>query len=442
MPMSRRKLLATGATIAGAVTIGPALRASAASSLRISPSSLPDPAASGIDHIVVVCMENRSFDHFLGWLPGANGQQAGLSFRDRNGVPHPTFHLRTFQGCGHPDPDHSYQGARTEYNNGACDGWLLVNDDFSIGYYQQSDLPFTGRAAPAWTVCDNYFAATLGPTVPNRFYLHSAQTDRTDDGLGLTSMPTIWDSLARAGVPHAYYYNDLPFLALWGIKYAGISRTWATFLGDAASGALPAVSYVEPSLFFEAIDGLSSDDHPHGDVRNGDAFLNSVYRAVTRSPVWSRTVLVITFDEWGGFYDHVAPAAAPDTNPSVTGLRGFRVPALVISPRAHRGGLAGGLYDHTSILKLIEWRFGLPALTPRDAAANNLAEALDFTNPPILAAPQWTVPKVTALPCFLQGTQPLGNAVTAAAGARSSTGTPPWTGLRELALRQGWLLAR
>jgi phospholipase C len=451
MSMNRRQFLSAGAGAAGLLALGPAVRASAVTAARIAPSALPAPSSSGIDHIVVVCMENRSFDHFLGWLPGANGRQAGLSYRDASGVPHATYHLRTFQGCGHSDPDHSYQGARTEYNNGACDGWLRVNDDFSIGYYQQSDLPFTGKAAPAWTVCDNYFAATLGPRVPNRLYLHAAQTDRTDDGLGLTSMPTIWDRLGQAGVSRAYYYNDLPFVALWGLRYTGITHTFSTFLNNAASGSLPAVSYVEPPLFFEAIDGLSSDDHPHGDVRNGDAFLNSVYRAVTQSPAWSRTVLVITFDEWGGFFDHVAPTSAPDTNPALTGLRGFRVPALVVSPFARRGGIAGSLYDHTSILKMIEWRFGLAPLTPRDAAANNLAEVLDFTAPPNLSAPQWSVSKVTALPCFLQGTQPLGNGATApaattatanaaSAATPSTGGDPTWAGLAARARQQGWQL--
>jgi phospholipase C len=253
-------------------------------------------------------------------------------------------------------------------------------------------------------------------------------------------MPTVWDSLARAGVSRGYYYNDLPFLALWGLRYAGITHTWDTFLAQAASGALPSVSYVEPPLFFEAVDGLSKDDHPHGDVRNGEAFLNSVYQAVTRSPAWRRTVLVITFDEWGGFYDHVAPTAAPDTDPALTGLRGFRVPCLVISPRAHRGGIGHNLYDHTSILKLIEWRFGLPPLTPRDAAANNLAEVLDFTNPPDTAAAQWSVPGVPALPCALQGTQPLGDAGANSAVARPTSTAPDWGALRRQAVRDGWKL--
>src|SRR4051812_24961702 len=125
---TRRQFLATGAAVAGALVTRPGLSAlrPGISAARSSASALPDPAASGIDHIVVVCMENRSFDHLLGWLPGANGRQAGLSYTDSAGRTHETFHLTTFQGCGHPDPDHSYRGARTEYDNGACDGWLRV----------------------------------------------------------------------------------------------------------------------------------------------------------------------------------------------------------------------------------------------------------------------------------------------------------------------------
>jgi len=114
-------------------------------------------------------------------------------------------------------------------------------------------------------------------------------------------------------------------------------------------------------------------------------FLNTVYDAVVASPNWERTVLVINYDEWGGFFDHVPPTIAPDPRPDLgTGLRGFRVPCLVISPRARRRTIAHGTYDHTSVLKMIEWRFGLQPLTVRDAAANNLAEVLDFEARPDL----------------------------------------------------------
>jgi phospholipase C len=431
--------------------------AAAPMALMAPMAPLPPPAQAGFDHVVVLAMENRSFDHMLGWLPGADGRQGGLSYPDQAGVRHPTYRLTTFQGCGHQDPNHSYGGARVEYNEGACDGWLKVNDPLSIGYYTQPDLPFLGRAAPAWTVCDNYFAATLGPTFPNRLYLHSARTDRTSNSFTLTAMPTIWDRLMAARVPANYYFNDLPFLALWGAKYLGISQTFLQFKLAAALGTLPAVSYVDPTLGLELADGLTSDDHPHGDVRNGEAFMNLVYQTVTTSPNWPRTVLIITFDEWGGFFDHVPPTSAPDTNPALTGLRGFRVPCLVVSPLASRGAVAHGLYDHTSILKLIEWRWGLAPLTPRDSAANNLAEVLDFTQPPQLAAPQWKIDFQIALPCLLTGTQPLGPGSKAAPvkAIPPAKATPPvkatapvratppvidqaWSGLRRQATAHGW----
>src|SRR6516162_8668950 len=179
--ISRRALL--GSAVAGAAAIGVGGRAIGLTQRAAAAASLPSPGASGIEHIVVVMMENRSFDHFLGWLPGANGRQAGLSYPDRKGVLHPTWHLSTPQGCGFHDPDHSYEGGRVEFDNGACDGWLRAgtNDIFSIGYYLQSDLPFTGYAAHDWTVCDNYFAAILAETYPNRFYQHAAVTDRLHD---------------------------------------------------------------------------------------------------------------------------------------------------------------------------------------------------------------------------------------------------------------------
>src|SRR5258708_5664361 len=151
--ISRRTFVAGAATAALAVSTA---GRSAVAATSASQGQLPPPEDSGIDHIVVVMMENRSFDHYLGWLPGANGKQGGLTYLDRYGVPHGTYHLQDTQGCGHPDPDHSFEGGRVEYNNGGCDGWLRAgqNDVFSIGYYLQRDLAFYGNAAPYWTVCD------------------------------------------------------------------------------------------------------------------------------------------------------------------------------------------------------------------------------------------------------------------------------------------------
>jgi phospholipase C len=414
--VTRRQVLVAG----GATALGVGLAGSARRAVVPAPPSLPAPERSGIDHVVVVMMENRSFDHFLGWVPGADGRQAGLRVVDRYGVPHQTWHLSDFQGCGSPDPDHSYEGGRIAYDRGRCDGWLRAgqNDAFAIGYYTGADLDFHRQAARDWTVCDRYFAATMAPTYPNRLYQHAARTDRIHNSTDLSTLPTIWDRLAAAGLRGTYYFSDLPFTALWGSKHLGISRPYGQFLADCGAGTLPEVAFVDPR-FEDGSSGTSGDDHPHADVRAGQAFLAEVYNAVVSGPAWGRTLLVITYDEWGGFYDHVPPAEAPDADPA-TALRGFRVPALVISPRARRGAVAHEVYDHTSVLRTIQWRWGLPPLSPRDRAARNLAEVLDFRSPPRLTVPRYTTRPVPAgPPCQPQ---------------------LEWEPLRALALREGFRL--
>jgi phospholipase C len=384
--------------VAGAASAA-ALAGTGKELLASQTQALPAPGASQIDHIVVVMMENRSFDHLLGWLPGANGRQAGLSYLDSQGEAHSTYRLTTFVGCSHPDPDHSYAGGRSEYDDGKMDGWLrtTTNDVFSIGYYEEADLPFFSALARNFTTLDNYFASIMSSTFPNRVFQHAAQTDRLSNTLDISTLPTIWDNLAAAGVSHKYYYSNVPFLALWGVKYLGISALYADFLLDAATGNLPAVSFLDPR-FTILDDGGGNDDHPHADLRAGEAFLGQVYRALTSGPGWKNTVLIINRDEWGGFYDTVTSPRAIAPNDVDTdlvngkALLGCRVPVVVVSPFT-RGNTAtpridSGLYDHTSVLKLIEWRYNLPPLTSRDASSDvaNLAEALNF------AKPDFTVP--------------------------------------------------
>ena len=376
----------------------------AAGGTAVAETQLPDPASSGIDHIVVVMMENRSFDHYLGWVPGADGRQDGLTYTDANGAQHDTHHLKVPWGCGFNDPDHSYEGGRTEYNDGACDGWLRAgaNDVFSIGYFTGPDLGFHGRAALDWTICDRYFPAIMSSTFPNRIFQHAAQTDRISNTPDISATTTIWDRLKARNVPCRYYFSDVPFTALWGLRHLDISRSIWEFRDDARRGRLPAVSFVEPGFLGEILlPGMSEDEHPLADIRFGQAFLNEVYTAVVSSPNWPRTLLVINYDEWGGFFDHVPPPEGPDPRPDLgTALRGFRVPCLLISPRARRGAVAHGVYDHTSVLKAIEWRWGLEPLTVRDAAARNIAEALDFERPPDPHAPRYDVRRPTSLGCL------------------------------------------
>ena len=368
--------------------------------------SIPSAPQSGIDHIVVVMMENRSFDHFLGWLPNADGVQAGLSYPDDGGVLQPTHQLSPldYTGCGHPDPDHTWQGGRDEYNDGAMNGFLVAgeNDEYAIGYYVEDDRPFFNALAREYTTCDAFFAAILGPTYPNRIFQHAAQTDRLENTLDLSVLPTIWDRLAEAGVSARYYFSDVSFLWLWGIKYLPIHATYDEFLLDAANGTLPSVSFVEPR-FVEDSTGTSCSDHPYGDVRCGDAFLAETFDAVSSGPGWPNTVFIVTYDEWGGFFDHVAPprAAAPnDVDPDIVNgdvLLGMRVPVVIASPFT-RGDpddprVNSTVFDHTSVLKLIEWRWRLRPLTARDASSDvgNLLAAFDFSNPdpsvPVLPLP-------------------------------------------------------
>jgi phospholipase C len=339
--------------------------------------------------VVVVMMENRSFDHLLGWLPHADGRQAGLTFVDRDGVAHPTFPLAPdYVGCAYHDPDHSPEGGLIQYNGGRCDGFLRsgASDLFAIGYYTRKDLPFLGRAALDWTVCDRYFSSIMAGTEPNRLYLHTGVTDRMINTWAPSKLPTIWDRLAAHRLRGAYYIGNHSMLSPhWGANYDRITHPYSRFLADCRSGDLPHVAFVEP-LFGE------NDDHPHADIRAGESFMNDVYRAVTTSPAWRHTLLVITFDEWGGFFDHVPPPRAPDVDPAYE-QRGFRVPCLLISPFARRRYVAHGTYDHASILRLIEWRWRLKPLSVRDARAKNLAAALNFSKRD-LRAPRFSVPRV------------------------------------------------
>ena len=413
---SRRAVIKGVAGMAGAAAIGSAFPSLATPMAPARPAAafgtLPLPEDTGIDHVVVIMMENRSFDHMLGWVPGANGVQAGRSFTDTNGQSFDSFHLTKFENCTSADPDHGFGAGRTQLAHGDMNGFLLTQpagDQFPIGYYEAADVPFFAMVAQNYTICDNYFCSILGPTWPNRFYMHCGQTDRlstggttTDTGGLVSILPTIWDAAAYAGVSAHYYYNDSAYTALWGGQYSDISFTFAQFQADAAAGTLPSISYVDPPFVGEA-QGTSSDDHPLANIMNGQVFMNRVYQILAASPNWERTLLVITYDEWGGFADHVMPPMAPvsaheasignvDTplNPDGSGMAylGFRVPCLLIGPRVRRGFVAHDQYDTNAILNFMTWRFGLQGLGIRATTSGNIATAIDFSAQPDLSAPQ------------------------------------------------------
>jgi len=305
-----------------------------------------------------------------------------------------------------------------------------------------------------YTACDRYFSAILGPTFPNRMFLYAAQTDRLTDSVAPSTLPTIFDSLANANVSQAYYFSNVPYLALWGTKYAGIAKTYSQFQQDAANGTLPAISFLDPR-YTVLDDGTGNDDHPHADIREGDRFLYDVFEAVSKGPGWSSTLLIVNFDEWGGFFDHVAPPrakAANQVDPDIVDgktLLGFRVPIVVASPFSAGNPASPTInslvFDHTSVLKLIEWRWNLPPLTPRDASSdvNNLAYVLDFNNPQT-AVPTLSKPDTPffAMPCFanLFGSGIFSPKLSrpGATPSASSRRTALWGDLRTMARQNGF----
>jgi len=450
----RRRFLTGLAGAAGALAL-PGCGSSPQPGAAASGGALPNPVASGIDHVIVVMMENRSFDHYLGWLPGADGKQAGLRYLDDNGEGHDTYPLAPeWQGCAFRDPDHSHEGGMVQFNDGACDRFLAGNaigDLFPIGYYTQQDLSFHGQAAPAWTAYDRYFTSIMAETYPNRFYQHAAQTVQIHNNIqdaftNPATIPTIWDRLVDAGLTGTYYYSDLPFIGLWGSKYMddGTAQPFSKFLTDAAAGTLPNVSFIDPIFSADAATGLSQDDHPFADIRSGQAFLSRVYDAVIASPQWPNTALFINYDEWGGFFDHVPPPDAgviPEADRTACeeegvvpfSRMGFRVPTIAISPFARRRYVSHTQYDHTSILKMIAWRWNLPYLTARDATANNIADSFDFGSPN-LSAPTFTVPQGP----FGEECESGGAPVNSAAAQARAKHIAEWNQLRLLAQHYGF----
>src|SRR5262245_27725429 len=487
--LTRRMLLRlTGASAAAALT-GPELlsRAAAGATPAVSPHG-----SNGIEHVVVLMMENRSFDHFLGWLPGADGRH-DMTFLSPDGNVYPNYPLAPdFQGCGYSDPDHSWEGFLIQHNDGKMDGFLqrptapannpgvtlAAANTFPIGYYTNfdheqgqkrkavPDLPVLGALAQNYTVLDRYFCSFAGETFPNRMYQHAARTDRDHNITAISALPTIWDQLSPIpndkGIPTGgYFFRDLPFLALWGLKYypfwhlfapgdsdvLGIPVTTKSFLDTVAEGLLPNVSFVDPE-FALADDGTGGDDHPKADIRRGERFIADVYHALADAGYLDNTVLVITFDEWGGFFDHVRPPRViDDTNPADvdhTGNSttptdgrlvpdysqlGFRVPAIVVSNRAMRRVVHDGPFEHTSTLKLIESTFGLHPLTARDANARDLRQVLrhEARHP----VPQGLIPTSGQVP----GPDSDAAAVCSAASVQSVSPPPVSKGKRKPGVR-------
>ena len=444
--LSRREFLeraAYTAGMAGAASLLPAdTLLQAAASAKAKP--LPSARNMEIDHFVVVMMENRSFDHYFGWL-GETGMVDGSQSQTYLGpdgtTSYSTRHASSmeaqWQGCGFGDPGHGWGSGRAQLLHGfmaAGSG----NDEFALTYYNEGELGFIHDAARAYTIYDRWFCSQLGPTWPNRYYKWSGQSGGKNSNtppaqtLG-NQWETIFDVALRnnpanaPGLPNAltarYYNSDLPFSATVGARGIPWTRPLAEYYADCATGTLPNIAFVDPPFRDGGgFEGNSADEHPHGDVRLGQAWMADVVRAFVESPNYRRGALFIIYDEWGGFFDHVTPPSVPDNRQSSNldedfGQMGFRIPAVTVSPWTRNRSKSGdefrvdhGVYGTESILKLILHRFGLDwDRTRADAApmrvdnANNVGESFNWNkpnfDPPELPDPEHIVSK----PCFMGG---------------------------------------
>ena len=421
--LRRRDFLARTASVAGlaglsSLPAGTLISEAAAAQRR----ALPSPRNLPLDHIVVVMMENRSFDHYFGWLDGADGDQTHTFVDGVSGERVRTRHASSleaeWQGCGHPDPGHGWEQGRTQLEG----GFLAVgsgNDEFALTYYDEGDVEFIHAAAKEFTVYDRFFCSVLSSTWPNRYYKWSAQSGgRKDNTPPLETAgnqwETIFDRALGRGVDARYYNSDLPFSAVWGARGASWTRPLAEYYADCALGTLPAVSFVDPPFRDGGGgDGISADEHPHGDLRLGQAWMADVVRAFVSSKCYRRGALFVVYDEWGGFFDHVKPPRVRDARASSDpnedfGQMGFRIPAVAVSPYARRRRGRDTRVRHArlgfeSILKLISYRFGLGSLTTRDKYATNIGETFNWANPrfevPDLPDPE----QVASRPCSLGG---------------------------------------
>jgi phospholipase C len=347
--------------------------------------------AGSIDTYVFMMMENRSYDHYLGARAleglGGNGLQASFSNMNGNGEPVGIWPATMDVGdlCI-ADPPHSWSSSRTQFNNGANDGFVLAYESSHgpganecMAYMTRDNVPVHNALADAYTSCDAWFSSVLGPTLPNRMYWHAGTSNgatNNDEVLNgaFEGVPSIHHRMNDSGIDWAYYYGDVPVLSvLEDLDLEGKVRRFKwDFIDDAAAGRLPSVCYIDPGFG-------TNDDHPPHHPLLGQQLISAVYTALATSPQWERCMLVITYDEHGGFYDHVPPPTVPDDR-AADGFDqlGFRVPAIVAGPYAKQGYVSSVQYDHTSALKHIQNVFGTEPLNMRVSAANDLVDCIDL----------------------------------------------------------------
>jgi phospholipase C len=412
----RRTLLggaaATGAALVASGWPGPGGPASAIGSARAArslrrPDSLPHPhlpagtdTLPAIGHVVILMMENHSFDDHFGRLGRGDGLTVSRDGAPLNDNPGPdgdfilSFPMPNTAIPKNSKISQSWNASHLCWDHGTNMGFARTCGAASMGHFTGAQLPFYYSLARQFPIGDRYFSSVMAQTYPNRRFLIAATAlgDVATDATGISAKDapngTIFDRLDSHGITWRDYY-DVPTAALFLPEYSdnlhdGRLAPINQFLSDAAAGQLPQVSLVDP---------YTNYSEENGDISIGEAYAARIIGAVLESPNWSRTAMFLVYDEHGGWYDHVPPQPAvrpddvppeitvPPDQPGAYDYTGFRVPCVVISPFAKRNFVSHVVHEHTSLLKFVE------SNAPDMTEFFSFAGTPPFRHPPALAAP-------------------------------------------------------
>jgi phospholipase C len=361
---------------------------------NLLPASARDAQArallADIDTFVVVMLENRSFDHLFGALsfdPGypAAGRIAGLTGREFNLDPAGSrvqIARMPGDGSGNVNPQHDWRSARATFNQGRNDAFINVNAGQHqaeiMSFLARDQVPYFHALADRYTVFDHWYASYMGQTWPNRYYLHTTTSGGHQENkpFGWDAPIGIWERMAErcysarnyAAGPVLWYSVAFPVRSFSG-DGAMVPGKIEDFFQDARAGNLPNFALIDP-------DFKVNDAYPMHSPALCEAFVASIVSALAESPQWSRSLLLITFDEHGGYFDHVAPPSTIDLRPGFRQL-GFRVPAIAVGPTVRQGAVVSTPLEHVSVAATLRARFGIESLSERMDATADISDCID-----------------------------------------------------------------
>jgi phospholipase C len=412
--------------VPGACSLGP--RVCETPPAERAPATMRDAEARAllahIETFVVVMLENRSFDHFMGGLRldahypaaglinGLSGEESNLDDQGR------IVRVSRMPGDGRGNyiPAHDYRSVRETFNEGKNDRFVALNageyQDEVMSYLGRDQLPYFHALADRFTVFDHWFASYMGQTWPNRYYLHATTSHgrKTNLPMGLDAPIGIWERMAErccsarnyAAGNVLWYSAAFPLRLLTG-ESAMVPGTIEDFFADARSGNLPNFALIDP-------DFKVNDAYPKRSLSLCEAFVASLVKAMAEGPQWNRSLLLVIFDEHGGYYDHVPPPSTADLRADFRQL-GFRVPALAIGPTVRQGAVVSTPLEHVSVAATLRARFGIESLSERMDATADISACIDparlgVSLPPARPLPPVELPGSFARPLGFESSQP------------------------------------